>query len=106
MLYLVWRSSSRTQNSALITHNDAQECRMPFDLTTWRADIRALVDDFARDPHGALNRTGVHSLYGFLIGSTILPVAAAYAHEPASAISALIGVAGGLGANLLANLAQ
>src|SRR5258706_2295642 len=79
---------------------------MPFDLASWRAELRALVADFARDPKGALSRAGVNSLYGFLLGSTILPIAAAYAHEPASAISALIGVAGGLGANLIANLAQ
>jgi hypothetical protein len=79
---------------------------MPFDLTAWRAEVRELIGDFARDPQGALSRAGVHSLYGFLIGSTILPIAAAYAHEPASAISALIGITGSLGANLLANLAQ
>ncbi len=79
---------------------------MPFDLTAWRAEVRALVADFARDPQGTLRRAGVDSLYGFLLGSTMLPLAAAYAHEPTSAISALIGVTGSLGANLLANLAQ
>jgi CHAT domain len=79
---------------------------MPFDLTIWRADVGALAADFARDPRGALARAGVNSIYGFLLGSTILPVAAAYTHDPASAISALISVAGGLGASLIANLAQ
>lgn len=79
---------------------------MSFDLTSWRADVRALVADFARDPQGTLSRAGVNSLYGFLLGSTMLPLAAAYAHEPASAISALIGITGSLGANMLANLAQ
>ena len=30
-------------------------------------------------------RSGVNSLYAFLLGSTLLPVAAAYAHDPGAA---------------------
>ena len=79
---------------------------MPFDLNQWRDEARQLVADFARDPHGALRGAGVTSLYGFLLGSTLLPVAAAYAADPGSAIVAASGVVGGLGANLIANIVQ
>ena len=79
---------------------------MAFDLEAWRAEVRRSVGDFARDPRGALGLAGVETVYGFLLGSTILPVVAAYAADPAGTIGAVIGVLGGLGANLLANLAQ
>lgn len=79
---------------------------MAFDLTHWRAETRQQIEDFARDPRSALGRAGVDTVYGFLLGSAILPVAAAYAADPAGVVAALIGVLGGLGANLIANLAQ
>lgn len=59
-----------------------------------------------RDPRGALQRTGVDTLYGFLLGSTLLPVAAAAAQDPGNAIIALSGIVGGVGANLVSNLVQ
>lgn len=79
---------------------------MPFDLTTWRGETQQLVADFARDPRGTLARAGVDTLYGFLLGSTLLPVVAAYATDPGNTMVALSGVVGGLGANLIANIVQ
>jgi hypothetical protein len=79
---------------------------MLFSLDTWRAEVRARIADLARDPRGALQRAGVDTIYGFLLGSTLLPVAAAAAHDPGSAIVALTGVVGSVGANLVSNLVQ
>lgn len=79
---------------------------MPFDLATWRAETQQIVTDIARDPQAALARAGTNTLYGMLLGSTILPVVATYAADPNGALVALMGVAGGLGANLIANLVQ
>lgn len=79
---------------------------MPFDLAQWRTDLRQHLATFARDPQRALADAGVDTLYGFLLGSTVLPLAVAAAHDQAAAFAAVIGVAGNLGANLLSNLAQ
>jgi formylglycine-generating enzyme required for sulfatase activity/energy-coupling factor transporter ATP-binding protein EcfA2 len=79
---------------------------MLFSLDTWRAEVRARIADLARDPRGALQRAGVDTIYGFLLGSTLLPVAAAAAHDPGSAIVALTGIVGSVGANLVSNLVQ
>jgi formylglycine-generating enzyme required for sulfatase activity/energy-coupling factor transporter ATP-binding protein EcfA2 len=79
---------------------------MPFSLDTWRAEVRARIADLVRDPRGALQRAGVDTIYGFLLGSTLLPVAAAAAHDPGSAIVALTGIVGSVGANLVSNLVQ
>lgn len=79
---------------------------MAFDLAAWRSETRQLTTDFARNPRAALARAGTNTLYGMLLGCTILPVVAAYAADPKGAMAALIGVAGGLGANLVANLVQ
>jgi hypothetical protein len=79
---------------------------MAFDLALWREEVQQTVNDFARDPKLAMAAAGVNTVYGFLLGSTMLPVVAAYATDPKSTIAALIGVAGSLGANLIANLAQ
>ena len=78
---------------------------MLFSLDTWRAEVRARIADLARDPRGALQRADVDTIYGFLLGSTLLPVAAA-AHDPGSAIVALTGIVGNVGANLVSNLVQ
>ena len=79
---------------------------MPFDPATWRAETQQIVSEIARDPQAALARAGTSTLYGMLLGSTILPIVAAYAADPNGALVALMGVAGGLGANLIANLVQ
>ena len=79
---------------------------MPFDLQQWRNDAHQLVADFARDPRGTLRGAGVTSLYGFLLGSTLLPVVAAYATDPGTAIIAASDVVGGVGAGLLTNIMQ
>ncbi|GAB4215511.1 MAG: hypothetical protein OHK0022_55460 [Roseiflexaceae bacterium] len=79
---------------------------MPFDPDQWRAALRQHLASFARDPQRALADAGVNTLYGFLLGSTVLPLAAAAAHDQAAVIGAVITVAGGLGANLISNLVQ
>ena len=79
---------------------------MPFDLTSWRAETQKIIAEHARDPQAALARAGTNTLYGMLLGSTILPVVAAYANDPNGALVTLMGVAGGLGADLIANLVQ
>jgi hypothetical protein len=79
---------------------------MAFEIEQWKDEIRHRVAEIAADPTGALQRAGAKSLYGLLLGSTMLPVIAAYTTDPATAMSALIGIAGGLGANLAANLIQ
>ncbi len=79
---------------------------MAFSLETWRAEVRARIADLARDPRGALQRAGVETLYGFLLGSTLMPVVAAAVQDPGSAIVTLTGVVGGVGANLVGNLVQ
>jgi len=79
---------------------------MPFDIMQWQNDVRQHVTQFAKDPKGALARAGTTSVYGFLLGSTMLPVVAAYAVDPKTAIMTLLGIVGGIGGNLVANLAQ
>jgi hypothetical protein len=79
---------------------------MGFDLAAWRAETQQIITDFVADPRAALTRAGTDMLYGMLLGSTILPVVAAYATDPKAALAALFGVAGGLGGNLVANLVQ
>lgn len=79
---------------------------MPSDLIHWQTGLRDHLAHVARNPRQALADAGIDTLYGTLLGSTILPVAAAYATEPATALAALAGVAGGLGGNLLANVVQ
>lgn len=79
---------------------------MSFDLAQWRTDLRQHLATFARDPQRVLADAGVDTLYGFLLGSTVLPLAAAAAQDQAAVFAAVIGVAGSLGANLLSNLAQ
>lgn len=79
---------------------------MAFDLAVWRAESQQIITDFAQDPRAALARAGTNTLYGMLLGSTILPVVAAYTADPKSAMAALLGATGGLGANLIANLVQ
>jgi hypothetical protein len=79
---------------------------MAFDLAVWRAETQQIITDFAHDPRAALAGAGTNTFYGMLLGSTILPVVAAYASDPKGALAVLFGVAGGLGGNLVANLVQ
>lgn len=79
---------------------------MAFEIEQWKDEIRRRVADIATDPAGALQRAGAKSLYTLLLGSTMLPLITAYTTDPATAVSALVGVVGGLGANLAANLIQ
>jgi hypothetical protein len=79
---------------------------MAFDLTVWHDDLRAWLRSFAQNPQAALAQAGSNTVYGALLGASALPVVAAYATDPGSALTALVGVVGGVGVNLLSNLAQ
>lgn len=79
---------------------------MAFELDQWKDHVRRLVAEIAADPAQALQRAGTTSLYTLLLGSTMIPVISAYLTEPATTISTLVAFAGGLGANLAANLIQ
>ena len=79
---------------------------MPFDLDTWRAQTRQIVEAFASDPISVIARARASTLYGFLLGSTIPPIVAAYTSDPSSVIAVLIDTAGPSGAKLIANLGQ
>ena len=79
---------------------------MPFDLARWQEMVRHDIERFAADPVEALHQAGVASLYGFLLGSAIFPVAVAYSLDPQSALTTLLGVVGGVGGNLVANWVQ
>lgn len=83
-----------------------KEPSMAFDLAVWRAETQQIISDFAHDPRAALARAGTNTLYGMLLGSTLLPLVAAYASDPKAALATLFGVVGGLGGNLVANLVQ
>src|SRR5262245_26126930 len=58
---------------------------MAFDLAVWRAETQQIITDFAHDPRAALARAGTNTLYGMLLGSTLLPLVAAYASDPKAA---------------------
>jgi hypothetical protein len=79
---------------------------MPFNLDYWRQMVRQDVEHLAQDPVGALHYAGITSLYGFLLGSAVFPVVAAYAVEPQAAMTTLLGIVGGVGGNLVANWIQ
>lgn len=79
---------------------------MPFDLLQWKLQVHKDVERFARDPLSTLSRAGITSVYGFLLGSTIFPIAIAHATDPSTAIAALVGISSGLRSNLLANWIQ
>ena len=75
---------------------------MPFDLTTWKTTVRKRLTHWRH----RLREFGVDSVYGGLCAMTLWPVAAAVKSGDLSAVIALAGVAGGVGANLVANRIQ
>lgn len=79
---------------------------MPFDLDTWRAQTRQIVEVFARDPDGTIAQTRASTLYGFLLGSMMPPIVATYTNDPSGVIQVLIDTAGAVGAQLIVNLGQ
>lgn len=79
---------------------------MPFDLARWREMVRHDIELFAADPVQVLHDAGVASLYGFLLGSAVFPVAVAYSLDAQSTLATLMSVIGGVGSNLVANWVQ
>lgn len=79
---------------------------MPFDLAQWRDELRQEVARFAYRPAETLERGETSSVYALLLGSTMLPVVAAYPRDPVSTVGVFISVAGSLGASLMTQLVQ
>ena len=77
-----------------------------FERATWRARVADWWREAAEDLPGTMARLGVRSSYGLLVASAWLPLLGAYAQDPGQALAALVTVLGGVGTNLVANLAQ
>lgn len=77
-----------------------------FTIERWRADMRAVIGGIAADPEQAQWRAGTCSPYPLVVGSAMLPIVPAYAEAPSGVMMALVSLAGGFGANLIANLMQ
>ena len=78
----------------------------PFDVSLWRSRVAAWWQEAAGDLPGIMGRLGVRTAYGLLAASAWLPLLAAYGQDPGQAVTALVGVLGGVGTNLLSNLVQ
>ena len=50
---------------------------MEFDLERWKEQLRDPLRRFSADPKGALKRAGAQTLFGYLAGMTLFPLAAA-----------------------------
>lgn len=80
---------------------------MHFDLEQWKGQVRGRLREFAANPKEQLKRAGTETLFGYLVGMTVFPLAqAATTGELAPALLALGSIAGGVGGNLIANKVQ
>lgn len=77
-----------------------------FTIEQWRRDMHGVIADIAASPQAALVRAEAPSLHALLLGSTMVPIVRAYAGAPGGVMVALIGLSGGFGVNLIANLMQ
>ena len=77
-----------------------------FTIESWKAQTAAWWREAARDMPGAMQRLGVRTAYGLLTASAFAPLVVAYGDDPGKAAAALVGIAGGVGTNLLSNLLQ
>jgi formylglycine-generating enzyme required for sulfatase activity len=77
-----------------------------FDRSTWKSNMAAWWRETAGDLPGTMRRLGVSTAYGLLAAGAWLPLLEAYARAPGTAVTALVGIAGGVGSNLVANLVQ
>ena len=50
---------------------------MAFDLQQWKEQVRERLRDFAANPKEALKRAGAETLFGYLVGMTVFPLAQA-----------------------------
>ena len=77
-----------------------------FTIEQWRHDMHQVIADIAANPQAAIARAEAPSLHALLLGSTMVPIVRAYASAPGGVMVALIGLSGGFGVNLIANLMQ
>ena len=77
-----------------------------FGVASWKSRVVEWWQNAARDLPGTAARLGVQTAYGLLTASAWLPLLEAYARDPGSAVTALVGVVSGVGSNLVANLVQ
>jgi len=107
-----WRNTGGDQIHAKATIlvlpvDGGEEEEMAFDLETWKEELREPIRRFSADPKGALQRAGATTLFGYLAGVTLFPLAAAAAKgEVTAVLLTLGGIAGGVGANLVAHKMQ
>ena len=78
----------------------------PFTAELWKSRIAAWWREMAHDLPGAMARLGVTTSYGLLTASAWLPLLEVYGRQPGPAVTALVGVVGGVGSNLVANVVQ
>ncbi len=76
-----------------------------FDHETWRQEIGARLNDFARNPRQDLQLAGAPTLLGYLVARTIEPFIEVFQREPIAAVLALAEITRGPGANLLVHRA-
>jgi len=73
----------------------------------WKEQLRESLGRFSADPKGALQRAGAKTLFGYLCGMTLFPLAAAAARgELIDVVAAACGIAGTVGGTLIANKVQ
>lgn len=70
---------------------------------TWRQQIQERLARFAASARPEFREVGPNLLYGFLSAMALWPVAEAAQQGEWAALGAFFGVAGGVGANLIAN---
>ncbi len=86
--------------------NDQADKQETFTPTTWRARVAAWWDENASDLPARMGKLGIRTAYGALAASVWLPLIEAYAQDPGNTVTALVGLVGGVGSNLVANLVQ
>jgi formylglycine-generating enzyme required for sulfatase activity len=80
---------------------------MAFDLQQWKEQVQGRLRDFAANPREAMKRASAETVFGYLVGMTVFPLAqAAATGDPASAFMTLGSIASGVGAQLIANKVQ
>ncbi|TKJ29986.1 MAG: hypothetical protein CEE40_06785 [Chloroflexi bacterium B3_Chlor] len=72
---------------------------MDFDLERWKEQLRERLGRFAENPREQLKRAGTQTLFGYLIGMTVFPLAVEAAQgDLSSAMLTLGSIASGMGA--------
>lgn len=80
---------------------------MDFDLEHWKGQVRGRLREFGTNPKEQLKRAGAQTLFGYLAGMTLFPIAAAAAEgEPVVVLLTLGGIASGMGGKLIVDKFQ